>query len=200
MERADRFPLFVERALVPSFGAPERPGETPSRPSGEGKEPQPAENQSSAGPGLNPPGHRAEITTRRHQLRPRHGHAQRGTITAANFLCGTAAFLAEERFASQDQILAREERNGFALHRRFDLSLCDTGRSCSKSGSLSGHVQDSNADLYVPSDGLAPSVAQNPRIEVYLPTTAVTSISSNIPGIASALMTRKVLAGIGPSL
>jgi hypothetical protein len=32
-----------------------------------------------------------------------------------------------------------------------------------------------------------------------LPTTAVTSISSSMEGMASALMTRNVLAGIGPS-
>jgi len=47
--------------------------QTPSRPSGVGKEQQPAENQGSAGPGLSPPGHRAKIAARRHHIRPRHG-------------------------------------------------------------------------------------------------------------------------------
>ena len=38
------------------------------------------------------------------------------------------------------------------------------------------------------------------RAAYFSATTAVTSISSSIPGIASALMTRKVFAGMGPSL
>jgi hypothetical protein len=37
------------------------------------------------------------------------------------------------------------------------------------------------------------------RLVIYFGTTAVTSISKSMPGIASALMTKKVFAGIGPS-
>jgi len=46
--------------------------EAPSRPSGDGKQQEPAENEGSAGPGLNgPPVDRAAIVARRCHFRPR---------------------------------------------------------------------------------------------------------------------------------
>src|SRR5437870_4361457 len=50
---------------------------TPARPSGDAKEQEPAENEGGAGPGLRPPGDRAEIAADRHRF-PRHGHQGRG--------------------------------------------------------------------------------------------------------------------------
>src|SRR3979411_828059 len=46
--------------------------QTPSRPSGDGKQQEPAENEGSAGAGRSPPGDRADIAARRNHARPRY--------------------------------------------------------------------------------------------------------------------------------
>jgi hypothetical protein len=63
------------------------------------------------------------------------------------------------------------------------LRMWERRRSSGRAAAFASAICDSDADLS----------------GYLLPTTAVTSISSNMPGMASALITRNVLAGIGPS-
>ena len=65
--------LFLGRSWVPLFRFPlSAKAQTPSRPSGDGKQQEPAENEGSAGAGRSPPGDRADIAARRNHVRPRH--------------------------------------------------------------------------------------------------------------------------------
>src|SRR5262249_17294309 len=70
-------------------GPREAPGrKTPSRPSGDDKEQEPAENEGAAGTGLSPPGDRADIAARRHYIRPRRARSRNriAFILARRFL------------------------------------------------------------------------------------------------------------------
>src|SRR5262249_4608105 len=66
--------------------------QTPSRPSGDGKQQEPAENEGGAGPGLRPPGDRAKIAARENHFRPRHQHkvAEQGKFRVTHV--GTLSF------------------------------------------------------------------------------------------------------------
>src|SRR5262249_53919176 len=115
--------LSPSRRLRPLSGArwgsvlavsPECPGaKTPSRPSGDDKEQEPAENEGAAGTGLNPPGDRADIAARRHHIRPRRARSQNRIA----FILARR-FLAEEPPASQAR-MAPDARTGMLTLSRF---------------------------------------------------------------------------------
>ena len=79
--------------------------QTPSRPSGEGKEQEPAENEGAAGGGLGPPGHRADIAARRHHVSP--SSWPRRIAIGKTRSQRDRRVLAEELPVSQDRIAGR---------------------------------------------------------------------------------------------
>jgi len=67
--------LILGRSGVPGCGTNplSAQAQAPSRPSGAGKQQEPAENEGGRGPGLrSPPDHRASLVARRHAKNPRH--------------------------------------------------------------------------------------------------------------------------------